>query len=66
METMLVALDGMCQGVSRNINKLDTFYLFKTNPFHFKEKNKNLTVPIKLLEERWLLDKFFASNTILP
>jgi hypothetical protein len=66
METMLVTVDGMCHGIQRSLAKLDTFSLFKANPYYFQESNGNLDIPIKLLEERWLLDKFLQSNVLIP
>jgi hypothetical protein len=60
LEHMLVNLDGMSSQIGRNLRKIDTFWLFKSNPLYFKteqeqrgdKKQLNMDLPTKVLEER--------------
>jgi hypothetical protein len=70
MENLIVALEGMSSQIQANFRKIDSFYLFKTNPFYFNEQTisskgeskQDLTLPLKLVEEKWLLDVIFKAH----
>jgi hypothetical protein len=39
MENLITALEGMSIQIQVNLRKMDTFYLFKANPFYFSESS---------------------------
>jgi hypothetical protein len=57
---MLLALDGMSNQIGRNLRKVDSFQLFKSNPLYFKteqeqrgdKKTLSMDLPVKLLEDK--------------
>jgi hypothetical protein len=60
LEHMLLALDGMSNQIGRNLRKVDSFQLFKSNPLYFKteqeqrgdKKTLSMDLPVKLLEDK--------------
>jgi len=53
LEHFIYGLEGMSTQIQRDLVKVDTFWLFKSNPFFFQSKeNKSLVeLPVPILEE---------------
>lgn len=60
LEHMIYTLEGISGQIQRDLAKVDTFWLFKSNPFFFQSKENRtlIELPINMLEEAQVYDQF--------
>ncbi|KAM3136821.1 hypothetical protein pb186bvf_011080 [Paramecium bursaria] len=59
-EHLLINLDGMSAQIQRDISKIDTFWLFKSNPYYFNDYKGGIALPIHMMEEQQLYEQFLS------
>ncbi|CAD8101387.1 unnamed protein product [Paramecium primaurelia] len=62
LDHFLISLEGMSSQIQRDLQKVDAFWLFKSNPFFFKSNDyrQSIELPVQILEEPQLFDEFLA------